>query len=474
MAACIHYGDRYPLLFGSLMLWLSIQPAFAEQGPPQSLIWQSNSSYSANPTVEQKGYCHPDFRSRLISLATVAGVDIDNPERLALFGGWLELIQAIDQENCTEPAAAAAIRAWHTGHREHPAVILFPELFAPPGRQGLNVGILLPLQGETAALSHIILEGMSSVAESDGVNITVIDSIGLMQSGSLKKESRIPGGFDCIIGPLERARVEQFALSRPALPVLALNYLPMDTPTTPLLFQMALRPEDEAYAIADLAAEEGHRQGMLLYTEAHPWSERMAAALLDRWEAHGGHLDAYVINATQTDFSDLLKEALQLSESTHRHKEMESLLGHPVRFSPRRRQDIEFIVMLVDQRLGRMLKPQLAFWYAGDLPLYSTSKLLSANSFTVNRDLDGVQLTMPPWMTFESSRIETDSGATLQQSLHFLGASAIGIVQASRCLSDRTRLLNQLLESAWVLDETTRRFHYRSRRAVIEDDRIHH
>ncbi|MCF6354974.1 MAG: penicillin-binding protein activator [Candidatus Polarisedimenticolaceae bacterium] len=473
MAEHIPYGDRYPLLFGSLMLWLSILPALAEQPPPHSLIWPSDGEYSVAPPAGQNGYCHPDFRNRLISLAAAARVGIDSPERLALFGGWLNLIQGIDQESCTEPAAEAAIRAWQISHRSHPAALLFPELFGT-AQQALNVGILLPLQGEIATLSHAILEGMTAVAQTDGMAITVIDSIELMQSGHLKKETHLLSGFDCIIGPLERERVEQFALSRPMLPVLTLNYLPADKPASSQLFQIALRPEDEAYAVADLAAEAGHTQGILLYTQAYPWSERMAAALLDRWEQYGGYLETYAIHAEQTDFSDILKAALQLSESELRHKKIEGLLGHLVKFQPRRRQDIEFIVMLVDQRLGRMLKPQFEFWYAGSLPVYSSSKLLRANSFTVNRDLDGVQLTLPPWVTVTDARMETDGEPTLEQSLHFLGASAIRIVQASRCLSNSALLLNPQLESTWVLDETTRRFHYRSRQAVIKNDHIHH
>ncbi len=473
MAACIHYRYRYPLLFGSLLLWLSILPALAEQPPSQSLIWPSDSGYSATPSAGQNGYCHPDFRNRLISLAAAASVGIDNPERLAQFGGWLDPTQGIDQESCTEAAAVAAIRTWQISHRSHPATLLFPELFGTE-QQALNVGILLPLQGEIAVLSHAILEGMTAVAQTDGIAITVIDSIELMLNGHLKKEANMLSDFDCIIGPLERERVKQFALSQPTLPVLTLNYLPADSPTPSQLFQIALRPEDEAYAVADLAAEAGHTQGILLYTQTHPWSGRMATALLDRWEQYGGHLEAYAIHAEQTDFSGVLKEALQLAESEHRHKKIENLLNHPVRFQPRRRQDIEFIVMLVDQRLGRMLKPQLEFWYAGGLPVYSTSKLLSANSFTVNSDLDGVQLTLPPWVTITDARMEADGEPTLEQSLHFLGESAIRIVLASRCLSSNMLLLDQQLESTWVFDETTRRFHYRSRQAVIKDDHIHH
>jgi len=470
------YGCQ--LLNGILILWLSILSASAEP-PPHSLIWPSDNEHlaaqvgakSSYPSIGPHNYCDPGFRSRLISLATAANVNIGNPERLTVFAGWLDLVQAVDQEPCTEQNAVAAIRAWRLSHRKHPAVLLFPKLFGSE-QQGLHLGVLLPLQGEMEAFSQIIVAGMTPVAEAHGINITVIDSIELIDS--LAKDTNILSGFDCIIGPLEKQRVEQFALSQPTLPVLTLNYLPIEAPTTPRLFQITLHPEDEAYALADLIAEADHKQGVLLYTEEHAWSERMAAALMNRWDRYGGRLEPYVINAKQTDFAAALKKVLQISESEIRHKEIEGLLGYPVKFKPRRRQDIEFVVILVDQRLGRMLKPQLKFWYAGGLPVYSTSKLLSANSFTVNNDLDGVHLTLPPWIAFESSQIDTNSEAILEQSLHFLGESAIRIVHASRCLSGGTLLLDQSLEPAWVFDQATRRFHYRSRHAVIKDDRINY
>jgi len=470
-----NYRYGYQLLNGMLMLWLSIPSAFAEP-PPHSLIWPSDNEHLAlqigakhsHQSIDQPNYCDPNFRSRLISLATAANVDIGNPERLAVFAGWLDLIQAIDQEECTEQNTAAAIKAWRLSHRKHPAVLLFPELLGSE-QQRLHVGVLLPLHGEMAALSQIIVAGMAPVAEAHGINITVIDSIELIDS--LAKDTNILSSFDCIIGPLEKQHVEQFASGQPALPVLALNYLPLDAPTTPRLFQIALRPEDEAYALADLIAETGYKQGLLLYAEEYAWSERMAFALMDRWDRYGGHLEPYVVNAKQTDFSAALKEVLQISESEMRHKEIEQLLGYPVKFKPRRRQDIEFVVMLVDQRLGRMLKPQLKFWYAGDLPVYSTSKLLNANSFTVNNDLDGVHLTLPPWIEFEHSQIDTNSETLFKQSLRFLGASAIKIVQESHCLSllsDRSPGL------VWVFNQATQRFHYRSLHVTIIDDRLNY
>ncbi len=474
MEAYLHRSRRYRLS-GGLLLWLLALPALTGQLPPHSLLWPPEPPHTADPFTKSTRYCHPDFRDRLIALATAAGTDIDNPEGLARFGGWLDLIQLIDQAHCTEPDAATAIRTWLEDHRDHPAAWLFPELSATK-QPLLEVGVLLPLQGEMEGPAHWIVEGMSHAAEHSGVNITVIDSIELMAEGGAMTAHQTWHGFDCMIGPLVRTRVEQLAQDPPAQPVLALNYLPADSLglAPPRLFQIALRPEEEAYALADLIAEAGHTQGILLYAETYPWSRRMATALQDRWIQYGGHLEAYRIPAAQTDFSNLLKEVLQLSASKQRYREITTLLGQPAGFQPRRRQDIEFIVMLVDQRVGRMLKPQLAFWYAGDLPLYSTSKLLSTASFTVNRDLDGVQLTLPPWMVFEHTGITADPENTLERALYFLGENAIRIIQASRCLSDHAPLLNPLFEPAWVFDETTRRFHYRSRHARIREDRIHY
>ncbi len=475
MRGCKNQGYGWQLLKSGLLLFLML-PAVAEQLPPQTLILPLDSDQdlvgrkSQPQPVTQNSYCDPALRNRLISLATAAKVAINVPENLQLFGGWLDLAQAVDQEPCTEQRVITAIRQWQGEHRDHPAALLFPELFGTQ-QQALHLAVLLPLQGEMEGLSQMILAGMGSAADVNKIKISLIDSMELLQNSSAENRANALDNFDCAIGPLERERVEQFALSHPSLPVLTLNYLPAAT-QIPQLFQIALRPEDEGYAVADLAAEAGHKHGVLLYTEEQGWSERMASAVMNRWDTYGGTLEPHVIDARQTDFSAELKEMLQIAGSERRHKKIENLLGYSVKFEPRRREDIEFVIILVDQLLGRMLKPQLKFWYAGGLPVYAASRILSANSFTKNSDLDGVQLTLPPWIEFEGAQMDIDSEAVLEHALNFLGKSAIRIVQQSNCLLNGVQLLDQSAESAWVFDRTTRRFHYRSRHAVIKNNRL--
>lgn len=481
-----YYGNKYQLLCSSLILLFSIMPTYAEQLPLHSLIWLTDSEEVADPEPEEQvglagydrsihpnDYCRPEFRSLLISLANTASENIDVPANLIVFSGWLDLIQIIDQERCSTLNVAKEVTGWQARYSKHPAISLFPELFGSD-RRGLRVAVLLPLQGEMEALSQMIYAGIEPVAETYGLDIQVIDSTELFQDSAFEKNTKVIGDVDCIIGPLEKQRVAQFASTQPTVPVLALNFLPVDSPLRPQLYQMALRPEDEAYALADLIAGEGHTRGVLLYAEGHAGNERMADALLNRWEAYGGALEAYELDPEQTDFSVQLKKLLQISESETRHKEMERLLGYSVKFEPRRRQDIEFVAMLIDQLHGRMLKPQLKFWYAGGLPVYSTSKLLGTNPFTANNDLDGVHLTLPSWMAFENAQMAANSENTLEWSLKFLGESAARIVQASQCLSSNALLLEHSLGPAWIFDTTTQRFHYRSQHAVIDKDQLNY
>ena len=66
-------------------------------------------------------------------------------------------------------------------------------------------------------------------------------------------------------------------------------------------------------------------------------------------------------------------QILRISDSRARHKRLESILGTKLEFEPRRRADLEFIFAPAQASMERLLRPQLRFHYAGDVPTYATS-----------------------------------------------------------------------------------------------------
>ena len=114
--------------------------------------------------------------------------------------------------------------------------------------------------------------------------------------------------------------------------------------------------------------------------------------------AGGGDLVATgQIDAARTDYSASITEVLRISESAARYKRLESVLGTKLQFEPRRRSDIEFIFAPAQANTERLLRPQLRFHYAGDIPTYATSDAFEPDAKT-NEDLDGLMFPDMPWV----------------------------------------------------------------------------
>src|SRR5262249_13441229 len=154
-------------------------------------------------------------------------------------------------------------------------------------------------------------------------------------------------------------------------------------------YQYALSPEDEARLAARRVLEDGHRRGVAL-VPAGDWGTRVLGAFRQELIAGGGDLLATgLIEPGRTDFSDAITEVLRITDSMARHGRLESILGTKLQFEPRRRNDIEFIFSPAQASIERLLRPQLRFHYAGDIPTYATSDAFEPD-LHANDDLDGL------------------------------------------------------------------------------------
>ena len=90
-------------------------------------------------------------------------------------------------------------------------------------------------------------------------------------------------------------------------------------------------------------------------------------------------------------------QILRIGDSRARHKRLESILGTKLEFEPRRRADLEFIFAPAQANIERLLRPQLRFHYAGDVPTYATSDAFEPDP-RANQDLEGLMFPDMPWM----------------------------------------------------------------------------
>jgi outer membrane PBP1 activator LpoA protein len=271
---------------------------------------------------------------------------------------------------------------------------------AAPVETGAHVALLLPISGRAAAAAQSVRDGFMTAYYQAPANerprVHVYDT-GAQSIAEALTQAREQGA-DFIVGPLTREEVTAAAeFPGTHAPLLALNFLAADKPAPAEFYQFALSPEDEARAAAHRIIDDHHRRGIALVPSGD-WGARVLAAFRQELSADGGDLIATAqIDAGRTDYSAAITEVLRISESNARYKRLESVLGTKLQFEPRRRADIDFIFSPAQAATERLLRPQLRFHYAGDIPTYATSDAFEPD-MRANEDLEGLMFPDMPWI----------------------------------------------------------------------------
>ena len=263
-----------------------------------------------------------------------------------------------------------------------------------------HVALLLPVTGRAASAAVSVREGFMTAyyhaPASDRPRVRVYDTGEMSAAEAIGRA--VDEGAELIVGPLTRDEVTaaaDLAYTRP--PILALNFLPPDRPAPAAFYQFALSPEEEARQVARRMLTDGRRRGIAL-VPAGDWGTRVLNAFEQELTAGGGFLLANVaVDTTRTDYADEITQVLRISDSHSRHRRLESALGMKLEFEPRRRGDIEFIFAASPANIARLLRPQLRFHYAGDIPTYATSDAYEPDPIA-NEDMQGLMFPDMPWM----------------------------------------------------------------------------
>ncbi len=312
------------------------------------------------------------------------------PNTDPVVAGWLQLGPVAAALARDPMRAAAAVADWKRLFPQHPAndsvLAAASTQIAAATEFPDQIALLLPLSGRAEAVGVAVRDGfIAAYLEQDPATRPRVKIYDVAAESVASAYSRaIAEGAGFIVGPLTKEDVAAVLPLSGRVPVLALNFLGESTATPGNFYQFALRPEDEARIVARRVVADGRLQGVAIVAGGE-WGNRVAAAFADELSHLGGTLlDSRRFDASQVDFSDVIKQVLQVR----------AVKGEPATHRP----DAAFVFVAAGSpAVARQMLPQLKFNYAGDVPVYSTSDSFEPDP-AANSDLDGMLFPDMPWM----------------------------------------------------------------------------
>jgi len=357
--------------------------------------------------------------------------------------GWIQLAIIAQSNTYDIDAQQHSLAAWLTNWPTHPAALALPPRLAILSRleefRPKHIVLLLPLSGPLLAHATAIRNGflahyyLSQSRNNPSPTLHIYDTESNDRSFMEIYLEASQSGADLVIGPLKKENVTQLeTMDVLPTPTLSLNYgsEPRDS-IDPNLTEFGLSPEDETRQIALKAFNDGHDKAAILYPD-NSWGYRLAQSFSEQWHTIGGKILTQEGFPVKNNYGPSLKDLLSIPQSELRAAQIKQIIREPIEFTARRRKDIDFIAMLALPSQAKQLKPGLDFYFAGDIPLYSTSKIHSTavTQYKKNSDLDGIQFCEIPWILEGQSslRQELDSAWSKRnkhlERLYALGADA--------------------------------------------------
>jgi outer membrane PBP1 activator LpoA protein len=320
--------------------------------------------------------------------------------------GWLSLGILANTTGQQGLGWGNGVIRWQDLYINHPAIEIVSDLSLPDSallNHPRQIALLLPLSGNNSSAGNAIKNGFfgayfAAVSGLDSQQQIRVYDVNASGGAKAAYADAVAEGAEFVVGPLLRRNVSELAAEvLLPVPVLTLNYLSGNVPPPPGFYQFALAPEDEASSAASRAFDEDQRTAVAL-VPANDWGRRVLSSFTSTFESLGGTmLDYRSYQPADQDFSFEIQGLMGLSGSKQRYDRMKANIGGLLQFDPRRRQDVDFVFLATDAKAGRLIKSQLKFHYAGELPVYSTSFIYSLDGRS-NSDLNGVMFADAPWV----------------------------------------------------------------------------
>ena len=364
--------------------------------------------------LNQRTANHESIFSVLLELPASSLVNHASKALTSDLRGWLSLAAMTKQYHNDPLRQLQELNNWKKIWSHHPAAAQLPASLQMLSRvvkeQPSAIALLLPMQGDLGSFGRAVRDGVLAAHYERGDNgrqkftsIRIYDT-SISEIGDLVNTA-VADGAELIIGPLDRDKVSVLSSMKLTVPVVALNRT-IGQQENPDLYQFGLAPEDEIIQVADQVRKEGYLKALAIVPEGE-WGDRNLAVFRNRWNALGGIMVEEARFSDQRDYSDLVKGLLKVDQSERRSNELRRIIGKRFEFTPRRRQDIDFIFLLANPVQARGINPTLAFFYADDIPVYATSHVHEYSESRIDAiDLNGIRFCDIPWKLTSGDKIQ--------------------------------------------------------------------
>lgn len=339
------------------------------------------------------------------SLRDLRGTHASGPDRH--LAGWIELERTARDHRDDPSAFSSASGTWRRQFPDHPAgPSILPGLLDEIRRESSppsHIALLLPLSGTFASAAEAVRDGFLAAwfaaPRTDRPLVSVYDT--WAEEPETVFRTAVAEGADFVVGPLSKKAITRVAaLAERAAPVLLLNALDGARPADgPPVYQFALSPEDEARAVASRARGDGYDRAGVLVPETE-WGARVADAFTARWEASGGVVAARAAyRGAAEDLAQPVRSLLGIDASAERAARLRRVLRRSIVHRPLPGRGLDFVFLAGFPREARLLRPQIIFLRAPDLPVFATSHVFGGvPEPRLDRDLDGIVFNDMPWV----------------------------------------------------------------------------
>ncbi|MDJ0832045.1 MAG: penicillin-binding protein activator [Gammaproteobacteria bacterium] len=332
--------------------------------------------------------------------------------------GWLELNLIARRSNMLPSKMEPWVKKWYELYPTHEAGLYYSEKLLSESRLihivPTRIALMLPFSDKFKNVAEAIQNGFLHAYYNDPAAKPELEIVNVSDNPEeflIQYNQAIQNGADFIVGPLDKKLVNQLQMNESLqVPTLTLNYADDASIGINNLYQFGLRPEDEAEQIADFALIHGRYHAVTL-TPDNKLGERLQKAFTERFEGLGGQVVASQnYPSRKNDYSASIKQLLNLNSSQSRLSILQKVIDQKAEFIPRRRRDVDMVFIAGNPRQARLIKPQLKFHHAKDLPVYATSSISSGVTDTdADRDLNEILYVDTPWA------LDHDNNADYQQ-----------------------------------------------------------